>query len=449
MINWLKTTLLGAKLLLPFFILAAALVAYGTLKALKPNPKPPKQVEKVWPVYSKQITAETITPTLKLYGKTVAGRQVELRALVAGEIIKTGPALKEGALVKKGEMLVTIDEFDYQGALKEARAFLIEAKARSAELKASIKLEQANLKYAETQLALAEKDYKRAAALAKRGTVTKKLADDRRVILSQRQQAVTGHQINLDLQTARLQGQTAVVERLTWKVTQAERRLAETKLVAPFDAYVSAVNAEIGRTVNVNDRIANLIDRGQIDVRFTLTDAQYGRILAYEKTLIGRTVKLFWKVGDTPLAYRAVIKRIGAEISSETGGVEVFATIVQSQKAATIRTGAFVEIEVQDRRYDNVFLIPQTALYQGEFIYLIKDGRLEPAKVDVVGAAGNDKLIKAPIANGTEILASRLTLAGKGVRVKPMNNPPAAHENILSQNPKGKQQQDGKATKGL
>lgn len=437
MVNWLKTSILGAKLILPLIILVTAGLAYGVLKAAKPQPKAPKQVEKTWPVHSKKVKAETITPTLKLYGKTVPGRQVELRALVAGPIIKTGPALKEGALVKKGEMLVAIDEFDYKGALTEARAFLQEAKAKDAELTAAIKLEQESLKHAETQLQLAEKDYERAAALAKRGTVTKKLADDRKVILSQRRQAVTNHQINLDLQTARHKGQTATIERLAWKVTQAERRLVETKLIAPFNAYVKNVSAEIGRTVNVNDRIATLIDTNQIDARFILTDAQYGRILTHEKTLLSRTVKIVWQVGEKPLEFPATIKRIGAEIASETGGVEVYAAIDVPNTPTPIRTGAFVEVHVQDRTYQNVFRIPETALYQGELIYIIQEGRLEPVTVKVVGSDKADRLVTAPIKNGTEILTSRLTLAGRGVKVKPIKKTQIKGQQNISQTPKG------------
>ncbi len=439
--NWSKAFLFGLKALLPIAVLTGAVMGYGLLKASKPSLKKPKVVEKVWAVDVIDAVAKNITPTLHLYGKTVAGRQVELRALVAGKIIEVGPSLKEGALVKKGQMLVRIDDFDYQGAVREAKATLDEGLARQAELKASVQLEQENLKYAQAQLKLAQTDYERASNLAKRGTVSKKLADDRKVIVSQRAQSVSGHKVNLDLQQARLKGQEAVVERLKWKVDQADRRLEETELIAPFDAYVNEVSSEIGRLVSVNDKIANLIDNNQIDVRFTLTDAQYGRILAHETSLIGRKVKAVWKVGDKPIEYTATIKRIGAEIASQSGGVEIYAAIDTPMKPIPVRTGAFVEVKMQDRRYDNVYRVPQTALYNSNTIYLIIDGRLQPQQVKIVGADASDSLISAPLPKGVKILKSRLSLAGPGVKVKPRTS--------LQIPTSKKPEQTAKTTKGL
>lgn len=438
------------KMIVPIAIVIASLAGYGYLKNSKPLPSKPKLVEKTWPVQTIKAKASTVTPTLNLYGNTVSGRQVEIRALVAGKIIETGPALKEGALVKKGEMLLAIDDFDYKGATREAQAFLEEAIARQAELRAAVMLEQENLKFAKAQLLLAQKDYQRAAGLSKRGTVTKKLADDRKVIVSQRAQMVSTHKVNLELQRARLKGQKAVIERLSWKVDQAKRRLEETKLIAPFDAYVSSVSAEIGRTVGANDRIATLIDAQEIDVRFVLTDAQYGRILDYEKTLIGRKISLSWKVGEKPITYQATIKRIGAEIASQTGGVEIYAAITEAKDLQTLRTGAFVEVKVKDREYKNVYQLPQTAIYNGNTIFLVVNNRLKPILVTIVGTAGSDSLIRADLPDGAEILSSRLTLAGEGVKVKPHGtNNTGSKKDQLSNVPPQKKGKSTKTAEGL
>jgi len=412
------------KLAFPMAILFAASLGYVQLKNAKPVPKKPKVVEKVWSVDVIKANAKTVIPTLHLYGKTVSRRQVELRALVAGKIIKTGPSLKEGALVKKGEMLVAIDDFDYIGAIREANSFHEEAIARAQEMRANVLLEQENLKFSQAQLSLAQKDFERAARLSKSGTVSQKLADDRKVILSQRAQSVSTHKVNLDFQRARLKGQTAVIDRLKWKVDQAKRRLVETKLIAPFDAYVNSVSAQIGRTVSVNDRIANLIDIDQIDVRFVLTDAQYGRIISHESTLIDRKITVNWKVGDKPINYSATIKRIGAEISSQAGGVEIYASIDTPKSPLLLRTGAFVEIKMDDREYEKVIQVPQTALYEGNTIYIIQNGELKPVIVKIVGTAGSDSLISANLPPNTQILSSRLSLAGEGVRVKSRTDSP-------------------------
>lgn len=405
------------KFILPLAIIGGGVAGYAMLKASKPAPRKPQVVEKVWPADAVTAVASAVTPKLSLYGKTVSSRQVDIRALVSGKIIEVGDGLKEGALVKKGEMLLKIDAFDYQGALTEATANLNEAIAKRDELSASIKLEESNLSHALDQLELAKKDYNRVAELSKKGTVTKKLADDRNVIVSQREQAAAASRVNIELQKARMAQQVAIADRLQWKVTQAKRRLEETTLTAPFNAYVSAVNAEVGKTVSANDSIARLIDREEIDVRFVLSDAQYGRILAHENTLIGRDVAVSWKVGETPVTYTANVVRIGAEISSQSGGVEVYAKVDNPTEPTPLRAGAFVEVTINDRQYEDVYQMPQTALYNGSTIYLIENERLKPVTIEVVGTSGSDILVAGDIPSGSRILTTRLTLAGEGVKV--------------------------------
>lgn len=415
--------LTAIKLVLPFVILFIAVSAYSFLKASKPKPKKPQIVEKIWSVDAITAIPADHTPTLRLYGSTVANRKVDLRALVSGKVIEVGKGLKEGALIKKGELLLKIDDFDYIGALQEAKANLAEALARKDEMQASLQLEKENSKYSKIQLSLAEKDYKRAKTLSKRGTVTKKLADDRNVIVSQRQQAVATSKVNLDLLKAKKAQQVAVVDRLTWKVKQAKRRLEETQLHAPFDAYLSSINAEIGRTMSVNDTVATLIDQNKIDIRFTLTNAQYGRILSHESTLTGRVVNVSWNVGEEPIKYKAKIVRTGAVITSQNGGVEIYATVANPTKPVPLRSGAFVEVSLKDREFKSVYRLPQTAIYRRNKIFIIQNNRLTERTVKVVGASGSDTLVSVNLPKNILILTTRLTLAGEGVKVKVRTRP--------------------------
>ena len=414
------------KLIVPVAIIIGAFMGYGYLSDSKPKPKKPKIVERSWPIDVMPAKFASVTPTMKLFGKTVANRQVELRALVSGKIIEVGPSMKEGALVKKGELLVKIDDFDYKGAVSEAEANLNEAKAKLTEMSASINLEQQNLQYAEKQLGLANKDYKRASNLSKRGTVTKKLADDREVVVTERKQAVSTSTMNLELWSARKSQQEAIIKRLDWKLSQAHRRLEETALVAPFGAYVNSVNAELGRTMSINDRVAMLIDQEKIDVRFVLSDAQYGRLIADNPNLTGRKIKLLWRVGDKPIEYTGKIARTGALISAEAGGVEIYATLDDPKLPVPIRVGAFVEVHLDDRNYKNVIRIPQAALYESDKIYSVENGRLEAVNVTVVGVAGNDILVIGNVPENTPILTSRITVAGEGLKVNSQRSTPGA-----------------------
>ncbi len=81
-----------------------------------------------------------------------------------------------------------------------------------------------------------------------------------------------------------------------------------------------------------------------------LSDAQYGRLLA-DGGLDGRLAKVVWTVGSGKLAYDAIIARITAEIRPETGGVTFYALLAADGLDLPIRPGAFVSIELPDRRF--------------------------------------------------------------------------------------------------
>jgi len=407
-----------AKTLAPVLVLALSIVTFVGLKATKPEVPQRVAHEQVWAVKAIEADVSTYRPELILYGRTVAGRRVELRSLVAGEVIETGKHMREGGVVSKGEVLLRIDPFQYEGKLVEAKARLAESRAKLREIDATIESERDALNRSKDQLEIAKRDLERAVPLAKKGTVSEKVADDRRMIVSEREQGLDQRANNLDIQQARAAQQRAVISQLEWGVRQAARYLEDTVLEAPFDAYVTNVRAERGRIVSANDPVGTLLDANWVDVRFTLSDRQYGRIVSSDQTLIGREVKILWHVGDKPIVYKARIERVGAEIAAEKGGVEIYARLDAPNDPTPIRPGAFVEVRMPDRAYESVTALPQSSLYGGKLVYIIEKGRMKARTVDLVGATGSRILVRGQIAKGDKVITTRLTAAQDGVRVE-------------------------------
>ncbi len=406
------------QVLLPVVIIAIGFGLYSYLKATKPETRKRTPQETVFSVRSIPVAFANHQPHLTLYGTTVAGREVELRSLVAGRVIATGPQLQAGGRVEAGDTLIEIDPFDYRVAISEATAQLAEARAKLVETDASLAVERGNLKSARAQAALAQTDLERAVPLAQRGTVSKRTVDDRRLIALQRQQAVTQSQNNLRVWEARKAQHMAAVKRLETALERAQKRLSETRLKAPFSAYVSDVGAQVGRMLSVNDRVATLIDRDWIDVRFTLTDGQFGRIAGGEKGLIGRHVDVRWITGRKALTYGAKIERIDGRVTADSGGVQVYARVATPQTPVALRAGVFVEVRLPDATFERVAKVPSEAVYDGRAVYIIANGRLKRRDIAIVGTSGKDLLIEGNIKPGERIVITRLARPGDGVRVK-------------------------------
>ena len=115
------------KIILPFVVLALA--AYGAFSLWKSRPQTVRQTppEKTWMVESVRAKLIDVQPDLRLFGEVVAGRKVELRPLVAGQIVKVGVNFREGGVVAKGDLLIAIDPFDYQADIDEGVAQRAEA----------------------------------------------------------------------------------------------------------------------------------------------------------------------------------------------------------------------------------------------------------------------------------------------------------------------------------
>ena len=409
-----------AKVLLPVIVVAAAVAGYRMLVATKPEVPSRLAQERVFQIDAVTARFENRQPVLRLFGEVVAGREVELRALVSGEIVGVTPDLRVGATIPAGSEVIRIDEFSYRGAVVEAEANLREAEAGLQEIEANIQSERDALESAREQLELAIRDRDRAVELQARGNISDQTVEVRELSVSERRQSVRQRENNVTIQTARAEQRRAQIARLEWEVEKAERDLQNTSLRTPFEGIVSEENADVGRMVSTNDLVVRLSKKSDLEVAFTLSDAQFGRLIADGESLVGRSLEVFWNVGNAPVMLSCTVKRIAPQIEAATGGVAVFAEVANID-GTPLRPGAFVEVRIPDQMYENVLVIPEPALFPNDTVYAVEDGRLSPREIDVVGYDGTGILVRGDIDDGMPVLITPLSEAGAGLKVEIRN----------------------------
>src|SRR5215475_3482378 len=164
---------------LPVSLLALILVSVLTISAgcntngkhsAAAQPPPPT-------VIVAEVTQKTVPIYSEYVGQTRADDTVELRARVEGILQKV--YFKEGAPVKKGQLLFTIDKRPFEAALQSAKA--VAAKAVSdlaqAQQRTDVLKAQAELADAQAVLAKADQDVARLTPLAKEKAVTEQDLD--------------------------------------------------------------------------------------------------------------------------------------------------------------------------------------------------------------------------------------------------------------------------------
>ena len=348
-------------------LLVGTFFIISLLRATKDEPVMLVIEEKSWPVSVIEAQYGDVNPTLALFGEVITSRRSELRALVGGQVIEVGENFKEGAVVKKGELLLKIDDFEYRNSVIEETA----------------KLEVMN------------RDFERADELFKQGSISEQFRDN--ALLEKTQQELV--------------------------LSESEKDLRDTELFAPFDGVINDVQATLGKQVSTfNDKIGEIIDIKNMEVRFSISKAQYGRLLEDESAIVGRAIEMKWTVGQRDLIFDAYISRVGAEITSNTGGVNIFANIeLDNDQETPLRPGAFVRLRMPDKTYKSVISIPETAVYEDEYIYIIKDQRLKKAVIVISGYDQSNVLVQPAeelmIQNGDLIVTNQLREAGEGVKV--------------------------------
>ena len=272
---------------------------------------------------------------------------------------------------------------------------------------------------------LLQRDVKRMNALSGRGTVSEKKLDTARMELTKQQKTTEMRQSGLRAETAHIKQQEAVINRLHVGLRRAERNLQRVRLTAPFDGFLADVEAQVGKRLSANDRVARLIDAGRLEARVTLSDGQYGRLVSegapnssQNGTLVGRAIEITWQVGGHQFPYKGRLDRIGARIDSASGGVQVYIRLEGVDLSKPLRPGAFVTITMADRTFRGVAQLPESALYDSNTVYVIEGERLKKRQVELIARIGNDVLLRGEIRNGDQVVTTRFAEIGPGQKVE-------------------------------
>jgi len=166
-----------------------------------------------------KVTASTIVETVSATGKIQPEIEVKLSSMVSGEIIALN--VKEGQVVKKGDLLVKINPDLYTSGLERSVANLSGTKAGLVQSEASFKEAKAN--------------YERNKILYDKGVISKSDWD----------KAVSTYEV------AKATKQNAYynVQSASASVTEARDNLGRTTIYAPADGTISVLNVELGERV--------------------------------------------------------------------------------------------------------------------------------------------------------------------------------------------------------
>ena len=372
-------------------IIVGAVVVVVALQALKPKTekeettKPPLVVRTVEAVHKEQLVYSTFQ------GEVRAKTDIELITQVTGKVTSVSENFIEGGEFKAGEVLLQIDDADYQVALKSAQA--------------SVAAAQVDV---DVELATAATNKRQWLELQRRP-----IEEANPLLLNKPQ---------IDLANARLDAAKA-------ELAAARLNYNRTKLSAPFDGRIMTKSAELGQFLSRGSSIGRVFASQTMEVRIPMTDVQVselGLTLGYSAKTAGTkglpaTVTTVF--GLNQYAWQGYVKSVDASIDSRTR--LLFATVVveqSSEQQAALAPGLFVDVQLASPAKLSGLEVPRTALRNGNQIYVYQDDKLVLKDVKTVYTSKEIVIVSedggTDLVLGDKVITSPVPGAYQGMPIK-------------------------------
>ena len=219
--------------------IAALIAAFFVAKNRKNNSA--KEVE------LQTVATRTIIQTVTASGKIYPEEEVKISSDVSGEIIDL--YVKEGDIVKKGQLLARIKPESYQAVVEQSAAQLDNTKAQLSTSKARIAQAKAIISQAEAQFETAKAAYTRAQELFTKKIISK--ADLESAEASYKTTKATVESAKADLEAAKHTSDAAsyTIKATEAMIKEAKINLNKTTIYAPMDGIISLLNVKKGEKV--------------------------------------------------------------------------------------------------------------------------------------------------------------------------------------------------------
>jgi HlyD family secretion protein len=267
--------------------------------------------------------------------------EARVQATISPKIsgLLTGVLVDQGDRVTKGQLLVALDDGDLRAQVEMAKADL-------AAVKAGVDRAAADIASAEATAVQARASYTRNAELARQ----KFLSDDDLDKATQQRDVAEAQWKRAQLAKVEIERQVVKAEE-TLRYYQA--RLADTRIISPFDGLVIRRNRESGDIVVPGSEILKVISTEQMWVSAWVDET------AMSALTTGQWARVVFR-SDPDQAYRGTLTRIAPLADRETR--EFLVDVTVQELPATWAVGQRAEIYIRTGQKDQALLVPPQAL---------------------------------------------------------------------------------------
>lgn len=338
------------------------------------------------PVTVAVVKSRDVTTWQEFSGRLEAVDRVEIRPRVGGAIQSVN--FREGALVKAGDLLFTIDPAPYEATVAQAAGQVASAEAK---------------------VALANTELERGRRLASNRTISQSDLD-------QRQNAVA--EAEAALKTAQAVLRSAVLE------------LDYTKVRAPVSGRAGKVAITAGNLVaagSTSSALTTLVSADPIYASFNASEEIVARALSRLPATDGALPPIdqipveIGTLADEGTPIKGKLQLIGNEVDASSGTIAVRAVI--DNPRGLLIPGQFVRIRMGDPRPDRKILVSERAIgtdQDKKFVFVVDaENKVTYRPVELGSSADGERIVVSGLADGDKVIVNGLQRVRPGALVDP------------------------------
>jgi RND family efflux transporter MFP subunit len=329
------------KFLIAALLTGSGLLVSGLVLTGKPAPVANVPPEPLRPVVSVlRAQPSEISLAVNTQGTVEARRRINLVAEVAGKVSTVSERFEEGAFFDQGDVLLQLEQADYEFAIARAQSQVAAAEQRLAEERGRNR--QAKREWREL------------------GTVEANA---------------------LFLRQPQMKAAEAALKASVADLSAAQLALSRTEIRAPFSGRIESKRADLGQYIAPGVAVAEIYATDIVDVALPLNDSQLAalKLPMNANVALGIPVILSTAFGGREWQWQAQIRRVQAVVDRQSRTVNAIAEVLQPFESEIsgrppLTPGMFVRAEIPTPPIPNLVQLPASALRSDNTVLVVGTG---------------------------------------------------------------------------
>jgi RND family efflux transporter MFP subunit len=385
------------RLFIPLLVLGGGYLGFHLLSEKEEKGVVRRPTRRMTEVEANVLARNDYRVVLRSQGVVQPHNQTSLTPRVNGRVITISPKFESGSFFSKGDVLLELDSTDFVAACTAAEARLARAEAALAQ-------EEARAKQA---------------------------------LLDWNDLGYTDPPTDLVLRKPQLKEARANVKAATAELSDANRNLERTKVLAPYAGRVRNRMVGLGQSVSSGTTLGEIFSTDFAEVRLSLSARELSHVDLPNNPDDPAVPVILRNAlnNDSTASWEGSIVRTEGTLDEKSRKLFVIARVddpfgLKEETKNPLRIGQPVRAELEGSLIPNVFVIPRTALRRPNEILLVhpEEFTLKRQRIVPTWSDPENLVVADDLEEGWYLVTNRIDSAPNGAKVKiiPPKDPPKA-----------------------